>query len=112
MKIGNSADQAAAAAEALRTASDTGKTKAGGAAAAGSSPMVTITESTKVELSGTAAALAIGDTDGVFDADKVARVQDAIANGSYVISPQAIASKLIANARELLQGSSSSDDNG
>jgi negative regulator of flagellin synthesis FlgM len=102
MKIGNNADQAAAAAEALRKAADTGKAKSG--AAADSSPLVTVTESTKVELSaGASTAMSTSGQDGVFDADKVARMQEAIANGTYVISPEGIASKLIANARELLQ---------
>jgi negative regulator of flagellin synthesis FlgM len=100
MKIGNNADQAAQAAE-LRSSADTGKTKAGSAAAG--SPRVTVTESTTVELSSGASALSSANNDdGVYDAEKVARVREAIANGTYVISPEGIASKLISNARELL----------
>ena len=102
MKIGNSAEQAAQAAEALRAAQDGGKAKAAGAASA-SAPLVSVTESTKVEISGAASAMSSDKSESVFDAEKVARMQEAIANGTYVISPEGIASKLIANARELLQ---------
>lgn len=111
MKIGNNGDQAAQAAE-LRNGAEAGKTKAGGAAAA-PSPRVTVTESTKVELSSGASSLSSASNDeGVYDAEKVARVQEAIANGTYVISPEGIASKLIANARELLDRVGNGNGNG
>lgn len=38
----------------------------------------------------------------VFNADKVNSVRTAIANGSYSVNAEAIADKLIANAREML----------
>jgi len=57
--------------------------------------------SAKVELSA-AAMLSGGGTDGVFDAEKVKRIADAIREGKYEIDANAIADKLIANAQELL----------
>jgi negative regulator of flagellin synthesis FlgM len=58
--------------------------------------------SAKVALSATAAQLAAKGSDGVFDADKVARLSESIRNGSFTVNPEAIADKLIANAQELL----------
>jgi negative regulator of flagellin synthesis FlgM len=49
------------------------------------------------------AALAGSDpADGTFDAEKVARIAQAIKDGKFQINPEAIADKLIANAQELL----------
>jgi negative regulator of flagellin synthesis FlgM len=102
MKIGNPADKpvapavtgtAAAAAEAAKTGS-----AAPGAAAVASGPDA----SAKVELSSTASTLLSGGASGEFDADKVAKVGESIANGSFKVNPEAIADKLIANAQELL----------
>lgn len=58
--------------------------------------------SAQVALSATAAQLAAKGHDGVFDADKVARLSESIRNGSFTVNPEAIADKLIANAQELL----------
>jgi len=58
--------------------------------------------STKVELSATAGLLAGGVADGTFDAQKVERLAQAIRNGTFQVDANAIADKLIANARELL----------
>jgi negative regulator of flagellin synthesis FlgM len=60
--------------------------------------------STKVELSAAGSMLANGSTDGSFDAEKVERVSRAIREGTYRIDAEAIADKLIANTRNLLQG--------
>ena len=57
---------------------------------------------TKVELSSTAATLLSSGVNAEFDTQKVARVSQAIDNGSFKINPEAIADKLIANAQELL----------
>ena len=46
--------------------------------------------------------LAAGGHEGVFDADKVQRISDAIREGKFTVNPDAIADKLIANAQELL----------
>jgi negative regulator of flagellin synthesis FlgM len=37
-----------------------------------------------------------------FDADKVERIRQAIADGSYRVNPEAIADKMISNAQDLL----------
>jgi negative regulator of flagellin synthesis FlgM len=58
--------------------------------------------SAKVEISSTAVGLMTGGTSAEFDADKVARMSEAIANGTFRINADAIADKLIANAQELL----------
>jgi negative regulator of flagellin synthesis FlgM len=59
--------------------------------------------SAKVELSDAANVLASVSSDGSFDASKVERLQRAIREGSFRIDADAVADKLIANARELLQ---------
>jgi negative regulator of flagellin synthesis FlgM len=61
-------------------------------------------ESAKVELSSTALTVTEGNAD--FDAEKVQRIAQAIRDGKYEVNAEAIADKLIANARELLDRSS------
>lgn len=58
--------------------------------------------SAKVELSATVSQLTAGSTESVFDADKVKRISDAIRDGKFEVNADAIADKLISNARELL----------
>ena len=58
--------------------------------------------SAKVELSATVSQLSAGSSEGVFDADKVKRISDAIRDGKFEVNANAIADKLISNARELL----------
>lgn len=62
---------------------------------------------TQVELSEAAAALRSEPASEVFDAEKVARISTAIAEGRFQVNPGVIADKLIANARELLDRSQS-----
>jgi negative regulator of flagellin synthesis FlgM len=91
MKIGpleNKANVAGAAADRKASASS--------AQAASPEP------SAKVELSTTASVLANVASDPSFDAKKVERLSQAIRDGSFRIDADAIADKLIANARELL----------
>jgi negative regulator of flagellin synthesis FlgM len=57
--------------------------------------------SAKVEISQAAQLASLGG-DGNFDAAKVAQMSKAIADGSFKANPDAIADKLIANAREQL----------
>lgn len=58
--------------------------------------------SAKVELSATGSAIASSLADGTFDAGKVERLSQAIRDGGYRIDAEAIADKLIANARDLI----------
>lgn len=100
MKIGHPADKPLppAAAGTPAQAPESGKPAA---AALAATPQAA-DASAKVELSSTAATLLSGGTSAEFDADKVARMADAIANGSFKVNADAIADKLIANAQELL----------
>ncbi len=92
MKIGQLDNQAA-------TPAVNERRPAAGAASAAGSP---VEASAKVALSPTVAQLASDGTAAVFDADKVQRIADAIREGKFVVNADAIADKLIANARELL----------
>lgn len=100
MKIGNPADKRnlAPAENATATAKATGKSaeKTGAPAAAAADPSV------KVQLSSGAEALRAGVDAAEFDAAKVERMSQAIADGSYQVNAEAIADKLIANAQEVL----------
>lgn len=58
--------------------------------------------STRVELSPAAAALAAQGNTADFDADKVARIAQAIRDGRFEVNAEAIADKLIAHTRDLL----------
>ena len=58
--------------------------------------------SAKVELSPAAAALAAQGNTGDFDAEKVARIAQAIREGKFEVNAEAIADKLIAHTRDLL----------
>jgi negative regulator of flagellin synthesis FlgM len=99
MKIGNPADNPLALAQAggQTAAADAAKTQAP-VAPAGPAP----DPSAKVALSSTAATLLAGGTSADFDAEKVARMSQAIEDGTFKVNPEAIADKLIANAQELL----------
>ncbi len=105
MKIGNPADKPvavpapgsqAAAAEAGKAGRANHAHHAASAVAPGTDPSAT------VALSSTASTLLSGGTSSEFDADKVARMSQAIAGGTFKVNAGAIADKLIANAQELL----------
>ena len=98
MKIGNPADKPA------RPSAQTGQSNPVETAKPQTAPAgsAAVDSSAKVELSHAAAALLSGSTTAEFDADKVARVGKAIADGTYTIKADVIADKLIANAQELL----------
>lgn len=104
MKIGNLAERLASAAGTASAAGVRGTQDAAGQAK-GTQPAspgaAAPGGSATVKLSSAATALLEG-SEGGFDAEKVKRVRDAIADGTYKINPEAIADKLIANAQELL----------
>ena len=97
MKIGNPLDKAVggvnARTEGASSADKSGKT---------SSTKGSASDSSKVTLSSAAAGL-LTSNDGDFDVAKVSSVKQAIDNGTYKINPEAIADKLISNAKDLLQ---------
>lgn len=106
MKIGNNNTPAPA----------TGAVARGGAqeaASAAAKPQVQAADagsaaapgSTTVKLSATASNLLTGSS-AEFDAEKVERMRQAIADGSFSVNAEVIADKLIANAQELLGKSS------
>jgi negative regulator of flagellin synthesis FlgM len=100
MKIGNSPDKM------VNGAAGTSPAEAAGTAATRSSGKtgaddVNVQASARVSLSTVAGDMAHGSA-GAFDAAKVESVANAIANGTYKINAEAIADKLISNARELL----------
>ena len=98
MKIGHPADKpaAAAGAPAAADAAKAGQAQASAATAGAADPSAT------VALSSTAATLLSGGASGEFDAEKVARMSEAIASDSFMVNAEAIADKLSANAPELL----------
>ncbi len=96
MKIGqldNSHKLAAPAADARKA----------GATPSGSEGKATPVEaSAKVELSAAASLLAAEGNTADFDAEKVARIAQAIRDGKFEVDAGAIADKLLANTRELI----------
>ncbi len=104
MKIGSPAEKAPVApATTGRTSSgEASNAPAKTAAPGGAEP------SAQVDISNEAASLLSGVSGSTpeFDADKVARISQAIADGSFKVDHATIADKLIANAQELLTKSS------
>jgi negative regulator of flagellin synthesis FlgM len=97
MKIGHNVDKTAAqpAAKGPAPASDASK------ASATAIPS-TADASAKIALSSEAAGLIQGGSSAEFDADKVARISQAVEGGTFKINAEVIADRLIANAQELL----------
>src|SRR5205814_6618782 len=98
MKIGSPADKPPVA------PATTARTNSGEAAAKNPATPGAAEASTQVELSSAAASLlsGVGGSSVEFDAEKVARMSQAIADGTFKVDHAAIADKLIANAKELL----------
>jgi negative regulator of flagellin synthesis FlgM len=79
------------------------KTRAKSDATADAAGTTRSAASAKVQLSDAASGLlAVGPASEVFDAAKVERLAEAIAQGKFVVNPAAVADKLIASSRELL----------
>lgn len=101
MKIGHLDTTGAAAAQtATERKGNAGQTSAATPPAASTSAAPEA--SAQVALSSTVTQLGAGGTSGEFDAEKVARIAQAIRDGKFTVNPEAIADKLIANAQELL----------
>ena len=104
MKIGN--PEATIGVAAVRAQDTAQKNAADGKAAGTSATGAAGAESgagVQVRLSAAASSLlGAAPADADFDADKVARISQTIASGSYKVNAEVIADKLIANAQELL----------
>ncbi len=96
MKIGSTSSPAADAAALARANAEAGAAAAKARGAQGAEAAST------VQLSSTAAGLLADASAPEFDAAKVERMKQAIADGSFKVNAEAIADKLIANAQELL----------
>lgn len=76
--------------------------KAGSTSASEAAP-----PSTTVSISSAASTISNMDNDGTFDAEKVARMAQAIRDGKFEVNADKIADKLIANTQEILRKYSS-----
>ena len=83
---------------------ESAKTTAAPAASPASAKAIPATAdaSAKIQFSNTATSLMSSSSGAFFDADKVARISSAIDSGTFKINPEAIADKLISNAKEVL----------
>lgn len=104
MKIGNSDSPLPLVSTTTARATADNKAAAAPAAAADSSAQVALSSAATALLQGTSSTTA---ANADFNAEKVAQVSAAIESGTFKPNPQAIADKLIANAQELLNKSSS-----
>ena len=101
MKIGNPAEKPVAVTPGHAAAVEAPTTAAATPANAAATPTAP-DPSAKVQLSSTASTLLSSGASAEFDADKVARISQAIGDGTFKINPEVIADKLISNAQELL----------
>ena len=98
MKIGHTPDKPAA----LPAANSPAPVQDAAKAQASTAIPGTADASAKIALSSEAASLIAGGSNSEFDAEKVARIGQAIDDGTFKINAEVIADKLISNAQELL----------
>lgn len=98
MKVGNPADKPAP----ITVAGSPSPAQEAAKPPSASAIPVTADPSAKIELSDAAATLLGNPSSADFDAEKVARISQAIDDGSFKIDAEVIADKLISNAKELL----------
>lgn len=103
MKIGNPADKSTLVTPPTgpTSAAETAKVAAHAALTAAAAPVAPDASAT-LALSSTASTLLSGGSSAEFDAEKVERISQSIAAGTFKVKPDVIADKLIANAHELL----------
>ena len=103
MKIGHPAENPTPLPVSNGAAANTESAKAAAAPAASAKAIpATADASAKIQLSNTATSLMSSSGGAFFDAEKVARISRAIDSGTFKINPEAIADKLISNAKEVL----------
>lgn len=98
MKIGNPYDKPGVA-PATPQRGNASEAANGGAVKASDGSTVALSSAATTLLSGSTGAQAAS---AEFDAEKVERIQRQVEQGTYRVNPEAIADKLLANARELL----------
>ena len=98
MKVGNHADKTAP----ITVAGSPSPAQEAAKGQSANAIPVTADPSAKIELSDAAATLLGNPSSADFDAEKVARISQAIDDGTFKINPEVIADKLIGNAKELL----------
>jgi negative regulator of flagellin synthesis FlgM len=103
MKVGHPADKTAP----VTVASTPSPAQDAAKAQTASAIPPTADPSAKIELSSAASTLLDNASSADFDAEKVARISQAIDDGSFKINAEVIADKLIGNAKELLTKSAS-----
>lgn len=87
----------------ITPASGNAASREGAAPVADKAGAVAQEPSAKVALS-PAATQRVNESNADFDAEKVARIAQAIRDGKFEVNAEAIADKLLANAQELLAG--------
>ena len=102
MKIGNSGENSSAKSVTNGTSSTTDTSKASSTSTTSGAIPAEADPSAKIALSSEATNLLSKNGSADFDAEKVAKVSSQIDNKTYKVNAEAIADKLIANAKEVL----------
>lgn len=106
MKIGQTPDIPEIATPVAKTtagASSAAATAAKTAATTTPEPAVLKQSGVSVTVSSLTRSLETSGASGSFDTEKVAKMKEAIANGTFKVDPEAIADKLLSNAQQVLR---------